>query len=146
MLTQNFHFDKDLREGVNIIIIHFHKRKSDRVGDKEQWTWAAAERNKLICPIHHILSFIKIRPSGAQHLFCYQNGKPVLHYGFLKVLNRAFKFIKPNMAYSSHSLRMGRAVYLRLSGWSNEQIMAWGRWASSQTARLYAFSNKKSFL
>lgn len=41
-------------------------------------------------------------------------------------LNGAFHRIDQVHTYRSHSLRMGGAVYLLLSGWNMDQIMARG--------------------
>ncbi len=116
MLTQHFTFGDDLQEKKSVVIFRFTSSKTDRISVKKEWTWIASEKNKLICPMSYYLEYLKHK-TKAPVLFCLESGKPVPRQTFVKILDRVFQATMSNHAkYKSHSLCMGGAVYLRLSG------------------------------
>ncbi len=104
----------------------FSSTKTDQLGVKNQWTWAGAEEWDSICPIKRLLSFLEVR-GELEWFFCSQDGSPVHRSHFVNWLSEALQHVLgPGKTYKSHSLRMGGAAYLLLSGWAPEQIMAQG--------------------
>ena len=129
-----------------IITLTVQTMKTDQLGNKGQWTWVAKERNPLLCPVAALLDYLSIRPQGAESLFVTQDSCLVQREHLIHILNYGISAaLGLDSSYSSHSLRMGGAVYLLMSRWSNNQIMARGRWVTPEVAMSYANSFKKLF-
>ncbi len=144
ILTRHLDESRSLTQHQNLVTLHFDTTKSDQYGTKNQWTWFGPEKNSP-CPVRAILEYIRIRPQ-ATWFFVKPNGLPIPRPEFLQTLNEVFaQVLHGHILYHSHSLRMGGAVYLMLNGWSKEQIMAKGRWVSSETADKYCNSIHKLF-
>ncbi len=146
ILARHLSRSVNLTEAKTIILLKFGSTKTDPYGEKEQFTWCATELQPNICPVRALYSYLSVRPSNAEFLFCPPQGLPIERKAFIRVLNMACALAIDNSAqYKSHSLRMGGAVYMLLSGWSMEQIMARGRWVTPEIAKKYCLSIQHVF-
>lgn len=127
-----------LQETKNVVIIHFRSTKMDPFGEKSQITWCTTESNPQICPVRALFDFLASRPEGGEFPFCTPSGAPIRRHAFVTIFNAACALAVGNEAHiKTHSICMGGAVYMLLSGWTLDQIMARGRWVMPKIAKKY---------
>ena len=126
-----------------VITLDFQTMKTDQYGEQSQWIWFAKEEDHPeICPIRAMLKYLALCPEHSEWLFCDKIGRPLTHQFVAENLNQSFKWIDNVHKYRTHSLRIGGAMYLLMSGWTMEQIMARGHCKSSESAMKYCKSIK----
>ena len=120
-----------------LAILRFGTTKTDQTGEKNQWTWITPD--PPVCPIASLLQFIRIRPSAScSNLFVNSSGKPWTCQVFSKMFGSLLQTVgKDPDEVKAHSLRIGGAAHLFMSGWDMAQIKAKGRWASDSVAKHY---------
>lgn len=88
--------------------------------------------NTDICPVKHLSNYLALRSECSGPLFIFRDGTPVTRSHYSEFIKNAVNFIGLNPAkYNTHSVRIGRATDLALSGISPEVIKQTGRWSSS---------------
>ena len=90
------------------------------------------ERQPLsICPVHALNAYMSIRPQGHTALFVKGDGMVPSRKEYWDWLKMVMLNCGLNAdLYSPHSLRIGMATQMALSGASSEQIKIAGRWSS----------------
>ena len=146
ILARNLTKAGNLTNAKSVLILRFGSMKMDSHGEKEQLTWCATEINKPICPVQHMYQYLAIRPNCNGPLFCTPEGNPVPHQAYVLAFSTACALAIGNSShYKTHSLHMGCAVYMLLSGWTLEQIMATGHWVMPDIAKRYCQSIQCTF-
>ncbi len=134
-LTRHIHRVSNLQMATNVVLVRFALTRTDPHGEKQQVTWCAMERDPQICSIKVLLDYLAVKPPMTEFFFVNPDKRPVSREAFITVLNKAMALATGDTChYKSHSLRMGGAVYLLLSGWSLDQIMVRRRWVTPWTS------------
>ncbi len=134
----NFYMCHKQGNAKTLVILYFASSKTDQTGVRKQWTWVTGESNRTLCPIQALMYYLARRPHNVDYFFVGAHGHPITRKQFIKMLNLGTELaIGKNKHYSSHSLWIGGAVHLYLSGWSLKQIKNKGRWHSDSTAEWY---------
>lgn len=90
-----------------------------------------ARKPSAICPVQALSSYLQVRPSGHEFLFVKENGRTPSRKEFWDWMREVLQQCGINVElYSPHSLRIGMATHMALSGASTEQIKIAGRWSS----------------
>ena len=88
--------------------------------------------NTIICPVKNLSNFLALRPNSPGPLFIFIDGTPVTRTHYSEFIKYAVNFIGLDPSnYNTHSVRIGRATDLALSGVSHDIIKRTGRWSSS---------------
>lgn len=90
----------------------------------------------IFCPVAVMHSYWAVRPNYATFLFCSPDGQPVARILFVNMLKRLV--LASNMdprLFTTHSLRIGGAIYAAQLGLSPLQIQRLGRWRSNAFLR-----------
>ena len=84
------------------------------------------------CPVKSLLLYLRTRPPLPGPLFLTRRHTPYSRATYAKILKKGLAAIGlPPDDYNTHSLRVGRASDLALSGASDATIRATGRWQSN---------------
>lgn len=84
-----------------------------------------------ICPVKALSSYMDIRPMGHTALFVKEDGRVPSRKEYWDWLKDIMSHCGLNTElYSPHSLRIGMATQMAISGASSEQIKIAGRWSS----------------
>ena len=88
--------------------------------------------NSVICPVQNMVTYLNYRPDISGPLFVFTDGSPVTRQHYADFVKTGADFIGLNPAeYNTHSVRIGRATDLAMSGTPHEIIKKTGRWSSS---------------
>lgn len=96
-----------------------------------------------ICPASAMRKYLEIRPDVPGPLFIhggvFGDLVPVTPYQVNALITKTVKNLVPEgLKYTSHSFRIGSASYMKISNrFSDDQIMACGRWSSHQSYEKY---------
>lgn len=92
------------------------------------------------CPVQALLAYLRHRPPIPGVLFLTKTGAPLSRNSLALTLKRGISLLglNPNL-YNTHSLRVGRATDLALSGEPDAVIRETGRWASNAFRKYIRF-------
>jgi hypothetical protein len=130
------------RVGSAHAVIHLPSSKTDRAGKDADITLAHMPDNPLCphCLLRQWLSASDAHASPDDHLFAIQ-GKPYLKREFSATLRQVIVDLQVDpQRYTPHSMRIGGATLLALSGCSATEIMQMGRWTSTTYALYIRYS------
>ena len=83
------------------------------------------------CPVKLVKQYLGIRDNNNGPFFCFPGGIPVSSSDFNKILSSSVSMIGHNhLNIKPHSFRIGAATWAAVSGYSDSQIQAMGRWNS----------------
>jgi hypothetical protein len=117
----------------NYAVINLPSSKTDRDGKGAKITLAHMPEHPLCphCLLDQWLYTTAARSSPDDHLFAIK-GKPYAKSQFATILRQQIVKIGLNpQHYTPHSMRIGGATLLAISGCSADQIMQLGRWTSA---------------
>ena len=119
-------------EQTNIIQIKIKSEKKDRVG--VDTLVDVYESKGPFCPVRALKKWQSVSPHKASDMpaFRWENGKPITGQDFNRSLRTLLQkhFDYSQGSITSHSFRAGLASLMGSIGYSEEQIMAIGRWSS----------------
>ena len=85
----------------------------------------------MVCPVDNLYRYLAIRPPGPGPLFCFPDGRPINRHDLACMLNKVTGFLHlPTEVIKLHSLQIGGAMYLYISGVSTDKNKCRGRWSS----------------
>ena len=88
------------------------------------------------CPIHLYQLYDKVAPSARYHAFTLINGEPLTRKAISDTLTLCTSHLSMKGLYNTHSFRIGKATDMVDEGYTDEQIITYGRWKSN-AFRLY---------
>ena len=84
-----------------------------------------------MCPVSALLAYLAVRLSRGQHLFVWEDGKPLSRSEFGHLLKKTLEAAGLETSrYSGHSLRIGAATSAAAAGVPDHLIKVLGRWRS----------------
>ncbi len=126
ILAHHYEESTPLQDQMVMVTLRFNTSKTDQTGEKHQWTRFGMEEDEHVCPVRALLAYLKEAPDS-EWLFTDNMGAPLSQTYVTRVFTQVFtRALGPSKTYKSHSLRMGGAVYLLISGWRMDQLMAEG--------------------
>jgi len=91
-----------------------------------------ARRKEHYCPVDMLHRFCTVQGNKPGPLFVQQDGAAVTHAEFMNVIHATLKTINQDSSkITSHSFRIGGAVYAFEQGLNESQIQELGRWRSA---------------
>lgn len=88
--------------------------------------------DNITCPVKNLSNYLELRSDSLGPLFIFNDCTPVTRLHYSELIKNVTHFIGLNPSrYNTHSVRIGRATDLALSGVSHEIIKQTGRWSSS---------------
>ncbi len=95
-----------------------------------------AVRNKTMCPVQAMRSYLINRGTNSGYLFVQADGSPISRSHFTKRLNECLKFCGVDTQnITSHSFRIGGATHAARCGHSDDAVKKMGRWKSNALSR-----------
>ena len=114
------------RSNPSAIRLHLQRSKTDPTGEGAFIFLGRSGTN--VCPVSALLAYLAVRPSRGQHLFVWEDGKPLSRSEFGYLLKKALEAAGLETSqYSGHSLRIGAATSAAVAGVPDHLIKVLGR-------------------
>lgn len=92
----------------------------------------SSQTDLSICPIYHLLQYLKQKYCPSWPLFTTSRHRPVSDKFFRQGLQKCLKALRLNKRlYTPHSFRIGGATFAQQQNYSDSRIQQLGRWRSS---------------
>ena len=127
------------RSNPSAICLHLRRSKTDPTGEGVFIFLGHSGTN--VCLVSALLAYLAVHPSRGQHLFVWEDGKPLSRSELGHLLKKALEAAGLETSrYSGHSLHIGAAA-----GVPNHLIKVLGRWRS-QAFQLYVHTPPDTLL